>query len=125
MLTKNLLLLNTQTFILFFLNVLLGCTNYLAYGVGKIIELSALYLVNNSLTQRECEALCSQDPGCRGAAHHPSDQNCGLFDSGTSQEYSWCLNCTGYAKQCPPGTDDVITFTHRHKQINTITLKYI
>ncbi|XP_065927192.1 uncharacterized protein [Magallana gigas] len=80
-----------------------GCTNYLAYGVGTIIELSALYLVNNSLTQRECEALCSQDPGCRGAAHHPSDQNCGLFDSGTSQEYSWCLNCTGYAKQCPPG----------------------
>eukprot|EP00105_Crassostrea_gigas_P039133 XP_019923281.1 PREDICTED: uncharacterized protein LOC105329849 isoform X1 [Crassostrea gigas] len=102
-----------------------GCTNYLAYGVGTIIELSALYLLNNSLTQRECGALCSKDPGCRGAAHQPSDQNCGLFDSGTSQEYSWCLHCTGYAKQCPPGTDDVITFTHRQTNSNTIAVIYI
>lgn len=77
-----------------------------------IVELVVL------VTQRACEALCTADPGCRGAAYRTSDQNCGLFDSGTSQEYSGCLACTGFAKQCPTGnypvtrqTCDVSTYT--------------
>nr|XP_034335384.1 uncharacterized protein LOC105329849 [Crassostrea gigas]XP_034335385.1 uncharacterized protein LOC105329849 [Crassostrea gigas] len=83
-----------------------GCANYLAYGVKYIIEFSALYSLNSPVTKRACEALCTADPGCRGAAYQTSDQNCGLFDSGTSQEYSGCLACTAFAKQCP--TDSTV-----------------
>ncbi|XP_034335385.2 micronemal protein 4 isoform X2 [Magallana gigas] len=83
-----------------------GCANYLAYGVEYIIEFSALYSLNSPVTKRACEALCTADPGCRGAAYQTSDQNCGLFDSGTSQKYSGCLACTAFAKQCP--TDSTV-----------------
>lgn len=65
------------------------------------VERSVLVELVVLVTQRTCEALCTADPGCRGAAHRTSDQNCGLFDSGTSQEYIGCLACTGFAKQCP------------------------
>lgn len=99
----------------FLISLKLGCANYLAYGVKYIIEFSALYSLNSPVTKRACEALCTTDPGCRGAAYQTSDQNCGLFDSGTSQEYSGCLACTAFAKQCPTGTADINTFIHRYQ----------
>lgn len=108
---------NIQKFNLyvFLISLKLGCANYLAYGIEYIIEFSALYSLNSPVTKRACEALCTADPGCRGAAYQTSDQNCGLFDSGTSQEYSGCLACTAFAKQCPTGTADINTFIHRYQ----------